>query len=36
MESRSISGITITLERPFVEELLTRYETLIGKEFPGY
>jgi len=31
-----MSGITIKLERPFVEELLTRYETLIGKDFPGY
>ena len=36
MESRSMSGITIKLERPFVEELLTRYESLIGKDLPGY
>ena len=36
METDSMSGITIKLERPFVEELLTRYETLIGKDFPGY
>ena len=36
MESRSISDITIKLERPFVEELLTRYESLIGNDFPGY
>jgi len=36
MESGSMSGITIKLERPFVEELLTRYENLIGKDFPGY
>ena len=36
MESLSKSGIKIKLERPFVEELLTRYENLIGKDFPGY
>jgi len=31
-----MSDIKIKLERPFVEELLTRYEALIGKDFPGY
>lgn len=31
-----MSDITIKVERPFVEELFTRYETLIGKDFPGY
>jgi hypothetical protein len=28
--------ITIKLERPFVEELFRRYETVIGKDFLGY
>ena len=36
MELRSMSGITIKLERPCVEELLNRYKDLIGKDFPGY
>ena len=36
MESRSMSGITIKLKRPCVEELLKRYEDLISKDFPGY
>ena len=31
-----MSGITIKLERPYVEELLKRYEDLISKDFPGY
>ena len=31
-----MSGITIKLELPFVEELLTRYEKQIGKDYPGY
>lgn len=31
-----MSGITIKLERPHVEELFARYEKLIGKDFPGY
>ena len=31
-----MSDIMIKLERPLVEELLGRYETLIGKDFPGY
>ncbi len=31
-----MSGITIKLEMPFVEELLTRYEKQIGKDYPGY
>lgn len=31
-----MSDIMIKLERPFVEELLGRYETLIGKDYPGY
>ena len=29
-------AITIKKERPFVEELFARYETLIGRDFPGY
>jgi hypothetical protein len=29
-------AITIKLERPFVEELFARYETVIGRDFPGY
>lgn len=28
--------IMIKTERPFVEELFARYETLIGRDFPGY
>ena len=36
MESRSMSSITIKLERPYVEELFKRYEDLIGRDFPGY
>ena len=28
--------IAIKLERPYVEELFARYETAIGKDFPGY
>ena len=31
-----MSDITIKHVRPFVEELLARYETLIGKDFLGY
>ena len=31
-----MSGITIKMERPYVEELLKRYEYLISKDFPGY
>ena len=31
-----MSDIMIKLERPLVEELLARYETVIGKDFPGY
>lgn len=31
-----MSNITIKLVRPHVEELLGRYEKLIGKDFPGY
>ena len=31
-----MSDIMIKLERPFVEELLGRYENLIGKDFPSY
>ena len=31
-----MSGITIKRERPYVEELLKRYEDLISKDFPGY
>ena len=30
-----MSGITINLERPYVEELLKRYEDQISKDFPG-
>lgn len=29
-------AITVNTERPFVEELFARYETLIGRDFPGY
>jgi hypothetical protein len=36
MESRLMSSITIKLDRPYVEELLKRYENLISKDFPGY
>ena len=35
-ETYSVSDITIKHVRPFVEELLARYETLIGKDFAGY
>ena len=28
--------IIIKMERPFVEELFARYESLIGRDFPGY
>ena len=28
--------IMIKMERPFAEELFARYETLIGRDFPGY
>ncbi len=35
-ESCSIPAITIKVERPFVEELFARYETLIGRDFPDY
>ena len=35
-ETFPTSDIVIKLERPLVEELLGRYETLIGKDFPGY
>ena len=31
-----MSDINIKLERPWVEELLACYESLIGKDFPGY
>ena len=31
-----MSDIMIKLERPFVEELLGRYENLISKDFPSY
>ena len=31
-----MSNITIKLARPHVEELLGRFENLIGKDFPGY
>lgn len=31
-----MSNITIKLSRPHVEELLGRFEKLIGKDFPGY
>lgn len=31
-----MSGITIKMERPYVEELLKRYEYLISKDFLGY
>ena len=31
-----MSDIMIKLERPFGEELLGRYENLIGKDFPSY
>ncbi len=31
-----MSEIKIKLARPWVEELLTRYEQMIGKDFPGY
>ncbi|ENM2846941.1 phosphohydrolase [Vibrio cholerae] len=31
-----MSNITIKLARPHVEELLGRFESLIGKDFPGY
>ena len=31
-----MSGITIKMERPYVEELLKRYEYLISKDLPGY
>jgi hypothetical protein len=36
MELPSMSGITIKRELPFVEELLTRYEKQIGKDYAGY
>jgi hypothetical protein len=32
----SVSNISIKLERPRVEELLARYKSQIGKDFPGY
>jgi hypothetical protein len=35
MELRSMSSITIKLERPYVEELFKRYEDLIGSDFPA-
>jgi hypothetical protein len=31
-----MSNITIKLHRPHVEELLGRFEKLVGKDFPGY
>ncbi|OKP18314.1 phosphohydrolase [Serratia fonticola] len=31
-----MTEIKIKLERPLVEELLSRYEKVIGKDFPGY
>ena len=31
-----MSDIMIKLERPLVEELLGRYDNLIGKDFPSY
>lgn len=29
-------GIKIKLTRPFADELMSRYEMVIGKDFPGY
>jgi hypothetical protein len=31
-----MSNISLKLDRPHVEELLARYESQIGKDFPGY
>ena len=31
-----MSAIAIKTQRPFVDELLGRYETLIGRDLPGY
>ena len=31
-----MTDIRIELERPRVETLLSRYENVIGKDFPGY